>query len=149
VRNTLAAQPGDVLVLGAAGKMGPTLARMTRRALDEIGQNSRRVIAVARFSDPSARERMEADGIETIRCDLSDRAEIARLPDMPNVLFLAGQKFGTTGAPDLTWMMNTVVPAYVAERFCNGPGSRIVAFSTGCVYANAPVAQGGSLESDR
>jgi len=145
VLETLGALPGNVLILGVAGKMGPTLARMVRRALDTLGHTDRRVIGVARFSDPAARERLEASGVETVRCDLADRAEIARLPDAPNVVFMAGQKFGTTGAPDVTWMMNTVVPALAAERFA---GSRIVAFSTGCVYANTPVARGGSVETD-
>ena len=138
---------GDVLVLGAGGKMGPTLARMARRGLDEAGRGGQKVIAVARFSDPAARAGLEAGGVGTIAADLSDRAQIAALPDAANVIFMAGQKFGTSGAPDATWMMNSYVPALVAERYAPGR-ARIVAFSTGCVYANTPVGSGGSREGD-
>lgn len=143
----LAALEGDILVLGAGGKMGPTLARMARRALDEAGQSGRRVLAVARFSDPAARASLEAAGVVTVPADLSDRAQIAALPDAANVVFMAGQKFGTTGAPDATWMMNVYVPGLVAERYA-AIGARSVVFSTGCVYPNVPVGSGGSREED-
>lgn len=139
VRETLSRIKGDVLVLGAGGKMGLTLAWMLRDGLDRRA----RVIAVSRFSDRAARERFE--GIETISCDLLDREAVHQLPDAPNVFFLAGQKFGTESAPELTWMMNAVVPACVAEKF---PRSRIVVFSTGCVYPFVPVGSGGSREED-
>jgi nucleoside-diphosphate-sugar epimerase len=136
--------PGDVVVLGAAGKMGPSLARMLRRALDELGSRGR-VTAVSRFSSGSAEAELRNAGIDTVRCDLLDRAAVARLPDAPNVIFMAGQKFGTGDAPAITWAMNTVVPAIAAERFA---GSRVVAFSTGNVYPLTPVAGGGARETD-
>jgi len=141
---TLDSLDGDVLVLGVGGKMGPTLARMLRRGFD-LRNKTNAVIGVARFSDPEARERLEGEGVQTVRCDLTDRAAVEALPDAPNVLFMAGQKFGTTQAPEATWVMNTYAPALVAQRFA---GSRIVAFSTGSVYANVPVFSGGSRESD-
>lgn len=135
---------GDVLVLGVGGKMGPSLARMARRALDELGRADK-VIGVARFSHPAAREDLHKCGVETVRCDLMERAKVLRLPDAPNVLFLAGQKFGTSSGPELTWAMNTLAPAHVAERYA---ASRIVAFSTGCVYPLTTVSGGGSREED-
>lgn len=136
--------PGDVLVLGAGGKMGATTALMARKSLEVIGQGGR-VVAVSRFSDGSARRLLEDRGIETIAADLMDRDTVAALPDAPNVLFLAGQKFGTAGSPELTWALNTLVPANVAERYA---GSKIVAFSSGCAYPFVPVNSGGSRETD-
>ncbi|MES2460464.1 MAG: NAD(P)-dependent oxidoreductase [Armatimonadota bacterium] len=141
-----AALEGDILILGAGGKMGPSLSRMARRALDAAGRESQRVIAVARFSDPASRALLERSGIETVPADLSDRAQVAALPDAANVVFMAGQKFGTTEAPENTWMMNTYVPALVAERYAQA--KRLVAFSTGCVYPNMSVDSGGSREDD-
>jgi len=143
-RETVAALdacPGDIIVLGAGGKMGPTLARMAARAAN----GSRRVMAVSRWSSSGAERALNDAGVETLRCDLLDRGAVARLPDAPNVVFMAGQKFGTTGAPAMTWAMNTLVPAICAERYND---SRIVAFSTGNVYPLAPVSAGGSLEGD-
>jgi nucleoside-diphosphate-sugar epimerase len=142
---TLRRLDGDVLVLGAGGKMGPTLARMARRGLDEIGATRRKVIAVSRFSSPAAAAGLAAHGVETVSCDLLDRAAVARLPDAANVIFMAGQKFGTSDAPELTWVMNTLVPANVADRYRK---SRTVVFSTGCVYALADVGGPGSHEDD-
>lgn len=136
--------PGDVLILGAGGKMGPTLARMVRRAVDEVG-DGRRVMAVSRFSSPRAASELEARGVEAIRADLVDRDAVAALPDAPNVIFMAGQKFGTRELPALTWVTNVVVPAIAAERY---RGSRVVAFSTGNVYALSPTSGRGSRESD-
>ena len=136
--------PGDIVVLGVAGKMGLTLARMARRALDELGRKDK-VLGVARFSNPAAETELQSFGVETIRCDLLDRAAVQTLPDAPNVLFLAGQKFGTSSGPEQTWAMNTLVPAHCAERYAR---SRIVAFSTGCVYPLVPVLGGGARESD-
>ncbi len=134
----LALAPGDILVLGVAGKMGPTLARMAKRAAPE-----RRVIGVARFSDARAREALERAGIEAVPCDLLDREAMQALPRCPNVVFMAGMKFGSTGQQPLTWAMNVHVPALVAETFRQ---SRIVAFSTGCVYPFVPVDSGGPTE---
>jgi nucleoside-diphosphate-sugar epimerase len=138
----LARCPGDVVVLGAGGKMGPTLARMVRRA----STDGRRVIAVSRWSSRAAERALNDAGVETVSCDLLDRAAVAALPDAPNVIFMAGQKFGTTGAPALTWGMNTLVPANCADRYRD---SRIVAFSTGNVYPLTPIGLGGSRESDQ
>lgn len=145
VLDTLRRQSGDILVLGAGGKMGPTLARMARRALDELDQKQRRVIAVSRFSSAREAENLERHGVEVRRCDLLDRAAVEALPDAPNVIFMAGQKFGTSEAPERTWIMNTVLPSLVAERYAR---SRIVVFSTGCVYPLAPVNGPGSQEDD-
>jgi nucleoside-diphosphate-sugar epimerase len=142
----LARVPGDIIVLGAGGKMGPTLARMAARARDaEKGDAQRRVIAVSRFSAGSVQASLRAAGVETVSCDLLDRDAVARLPDAPNVVFMAGQKFGTHDAPSRTWMMNVAVPAICAERYA---GSRIVAFSTGNVYPLTPASGGGARESD-
>ena len=136
--------PGDVVILGAGGKMGPTVARMAARAANQIG-DGRRVFAVSRFGTPDVARALGAAGIETIVCDLLDRDAVARLPDAPNVIFMAGQKFGTSDAPATTWAMNTVLPAICAERF---RAARIVAFSTGNVYPLTPVAEGGARETD-
>ena len=135
---------GDVVVLGAGGKMGPSLARRVRRACDAAGVKSR-VLAVARFSEPGLRAALERDGIETIVCDLLDPTQVARLPRVPNVLFLAGRKFGSSGRPDLTWVQNVVVPAIVAAHFHD---SRIVVFSSGNVYPLVPPSSTGSTETD-
>ena len=143
VLDTLRSLEGDIMVLGAGGKMGPTLARMARRALDDIRRRERRVIAVSRFSSPKAARSLHEHGVETIPCDLLDRDAVGALPEVPNVIFMAGQKFGTSDAPELTWAMNTVVPAIVAGRFRH---SRIVVFSTGCVYPLMPVSGPGARE---
>ena len=142
--DALRATPGDILVLGAAGKMGPTLTRMAKRAVDALGRHDR-VIAASRFSSASAEQTLREAGIETVRCDLLDRSAVAALPDAPNVIFMAGQKFGTSDAPSSTWAMNVVLPSIAAERYAN---SRIVAFSTGNVYALSSVHGGGSREGD-
>ncbi|GGG35627.1 epimerase [Caldovatus sediminis] len=138
LRADLAAVPGDLLVLGAAGKMGPTLCRLAKRA-----DPARRVIAVARFSEPGLRERMESWGVECRAADLMDRAALAALPEAPNVVFMAARKFGSTGNEPLTWAMNVLLPAMVAERFA---AARIVFFSTGNVLPLVPVASGGADE---
>ncbi|HKW47656.1 MAG TPA: NAD-dependent epimerase/dehydratase family protein [Gemmatimonadaceae bacterium] len=136
--------PGDIVVLGAGGKMGPTLARMAARAAAQVG-DARRIFAVSRFSSPETARVLGSSGIETIACDLLDREAVAALPDAPNVIFMAGQKFGTDAAPETTWAMNTLVPAICAERY---RGARIVAFSTGNVYPLTAVAAGGAREGD-
>ncbi len=140
----MASMDGDLLILGAGGKMGPSLARLARRAADLAGARSKRVVAVARFSDPDLATQLLADGIETVQANLLDLGALDRLPDCPNVIFMAARKFGTTGAEHLTWAMNTYLPGRVSERFRE---SRIVAFSTGNVYPLRPVAQGGATES--
>jgi nucleoside-diphosphate-sugar epimerase len=145
VHDALKSFEGDVLVLGAGGKMGPTLARMVRRGLDAIGHTARRVIAVSRFSSPAAAAGLRAHGVETVACDLLDRDAVAALPDAANLIFMAGQKFGTSDTPEVTWAMNTLVPAHVADRYRS---SRTVVFSTGCVYPLSAVDGHGSHEDD-
>jgi hypothetical protein len=129
---------GDILVLGVGGKMGPTLARLAKRA-----DPARRVVGVARFSESGLREKLEGWGIECIAADLLDREAVAALPRVPNIVFMAGRKFGSTGHEDLTWAMNVLVPAMVAEVFHD---STIVAFSTGNVYPFVRIAEGGADE---
>ena len=146
-RETVAALdacPGDIIVLGAGGKMGPSLSAMIRRAADALG-DGRSVMAVSRFSSANVAERLEQQGIRVVRAELGDRAAIARLPDAPNVIYMAGQKFGTRDLPSLTWAVNTLIPAMIAERYA---ASRIVAFSTGNVYPLTPATGDGSREGD-
>jgi nucleoside-diphosphate-sugar epimerase len=135
---------GDLIILGVAGKMGPTLARMAKRASAAAGV-TRRIIGVSRFSNPVEEPALNAHGIETIKADLLDQAALDALPDAPNVLYMAGMKFGATGKEALTWAMNTYLPGMVCNRY---PESRIVAFSTGNVYGLKAVASGGSVETD-
>jgi len=140
----LAGLPGDVVVLGAGGKMGPSLARRVKRAADEAGV-PRQVSAVSRFSSPGLAAALQADGIATVECDLLDPAAVDALPDAPNVLFLAGMKFGATANPGLTWALNTIVPALVARRY---RASRTVVFSTGNVYPLVDPDSRGCTEKD-
>jgi len=135
---------GDTMVLGAGGKIGPTLAQRLQRALHVAG-NTSRVVAVSRFQSSDAQRELAESGVETIACDLLDAQSLGTLPLAENVLFLAGRKFGSAGDPDVTWAMNTVVPAQVAQHFRD---SRIVAFSTGNVYPFVFPEQGGCVESD-
>lgn len=141
---TLARLDGDIMVLGAAGKMGPSLARMAKRASDAAGTR-RRVIAVSRFQSPGSRESFERFGIETVAADLLDKDALAALPDAPNIVYMAGMKFGSTGNEPTTWGMNTFLPGMVCGRW---PGTRMVAFSTGNVYPLTPATLGGSRETD-
>ena len=136
----LDAVPGDIMVVGVGGKMGPTVARMAKRACP-----GRRVIGVARFTEPGLKSYLQSHGIETIAADLLDRKAVAELPRVPNIIFMAGRKFGSSGSESLTWAMNAHVPALVADHFRD---SRIVAYSTICVYPFALVAHGGSREED-
>jgi hypothetical protein len=129
---------GDIMILGVAGKMGPTLAGLAKAAAPD-----RRIIGVARFSDAGVKDSLRARGIETINCDLLDEAAIKALPKIPNIVFMAGRKFGAEGDLSLTWAMNSHVPALVAQGFAQ---SRIVAFSTGCVYPFVPVNGNGAAE---
>ncbi|HVX13578.1 MAG TPA: NAD(P)-dependent oxidoreductase [Pirellulales bacterium] len=138
-----ARSPGDIVVLGASGKMGPSLARMAKRASDAAA-TVRRVIGVARFSSGGEQE-LRSHGIETVRCDLLDEEQVARLPDAAHVVFMAGRKFGSTGGEPLTWAMNAWLPTLVCRRYRS---SRIVFFSTGNVYGLTPVAGNGSRETD-
>jgi dTDP-4-dehydrorhamnose reductase len=135
----LAAVDGDILVLGVGGKMGPTLATLARNAAPD-----RRIVAVARFTQPGLRKSLAARGIETIVTDLLDRSAVQHLPQVRNVIFMAGRKFGAGGALALTWAMNTYLPGVVAEAYRD---SRIVAFSTGCVYSFVEVKGPGATES--
>lgn len=135
---------GDVLILGAGGKMGPSLARRVHRAITETCSTSR-VVAASRFSSIAARANLDAAGIQTLACDLLDPARIAALPRCPYVLFLAGRKFGTRDRTDVTWATNTVIPARVAEHFWQ---SRMVVFSTGNVYPMVQTSSPGSTEGD-
>ncbi|HEV3262470.1 MAG TPA: hypothetical protein VG013_36800 [Gemmataceae bacterium] len=144
VVETLGRLEGDLVILGAGGKMGPSLARMAKRASDVAGKR-RRVIAVSRFSSGGLEARLRAHGIETLRCDLLDQAQLDGLPDAANVVYMAGMKFGSTGQPGLTWAMNAYLPGLVSTKYRR---SRIVAFSTGNVYGLSPVARGGSVETD-
>ncbi len=136
---------GDILILGAGGKIGPSISRMAKRASDQAG-TPRRIIAASRFSRLEAKSRLEASGVETIAIDLLDAQQLESLPDVKNVIYLAGFKFGSWGQPSLTWAVNSYVPGLVMDRFRN---SRIVAFSTGCVYGLSKVAMAGAIESDR
>ncbi len=135
----LAALAGDLIILGVGGKIGPTLARLAKRAAP-----ARRLVGVARFSETGLREKLAAQGIECIETDLLDRAQVEALPKLENVIFMAGRKFGASGNEDLTWAMNAHVPALVAEAFA---GSRIVAYSTGCVYPYVNIHHGGATEA--
>ena len=134
----LATIDGDIIVLGVGGKMGPTLAALAKRAAPH-----KRVIGVARFSDARLPEQLRAWGVEPLKCDLLDRTAVAALPRIKNVIFMAGRKFGETGSLDMTWAMNVLVPALVAEAFAD---SRIVVFSTGCVYPFVSVLHQGAKE---
>ena len=135
---------GDIVVLGVGGKMGPSLARMAKRASEAAGVR-RRVFGVSRFSSADLPGQLQRWGVEPVTCDLLDRAQLAKLPDAPNVVFMAGMKFGTSGMEARTWAMNTYLPGMVCERY---RGSRVVAFSTGNVYGLVPVTSGGSVEAD-
>ncbi len=135
---------GDVMVLGAGGKMGPSLARRAKRA-SEVAGVARRVFAVSRFSSERARQELEKAGVETISCDLLSTEQIKKLPACDNVLFMAGRKFGSTDRSDLTWAVNTLMPAYVVQHFA---AARIVVFSTGNVYPFVAADSGGSITTD-
>ena len=139
LESDLARASGDILILGVGGKMGPTLARMAKRAAP-----GRRVIGVARFSDKALRPKLEAHGVECIACDLLERDALERLPRAQNVVFMAGHKFGAAGHAAFTWAMNVGVPTMVADAFRD---SRIVAFSTACVYPYAEVTGRGAGEN--
>ena len=133
---------GDIIILGVGGKMGPGLANVAKQAIAKAGI-SKKVIGVARFSEPGLQKRLQKDGIETLNADLLNDDQLFALPDVKNVLYLAGTKFGTSGNEPFTWAMNAYLPGRVAQKFKN---SRIVVFSTGNVYPLVPVVGGGATE---
>src|SRR5690242_16412318 len=135
---------GDIIVLGAGGKMGPSLAKLAKRTAEEAGVR-KRIMAASQFTSEGARRDLEASGIEVLACDLLNPIEVGQLPGCENVLYLAGRKFGSTDRPDLTWAMNAIAPAIAAYHYRR---SRIVVFSTGNVYGLKDLASGGSRESD-
>lgn len=135
---------GPLMILGAAGKMGPSLALMVRRAAEAAGKQLE-IIAVSRFSSGGSRMWFEGHGIRTLSCDLLKREEVRKLPEAPDILYMVGLKFGTQQNPSMTWAVNTLVPAWVSERYAH---SRIVALSTGNVYPLVPVDRGGAKETD-
>lgn len=134
---------GDILLLGVGGKMGPSLAKLAQRAVRE-GSLKNKIIGVSRFSNAQARKELEDLGIETIAGDLLEESFLSSLPDCPNVIFMAGQKFGTSGNEPYTWAMNAYLPGRVGERYRD---SRIVVFSSGNVYPFVPVDDPGASES--
>ena len=136
--------PGPLLVLGAGGKMGPTLAVLAKRAA-ELAGHKLEVIAVSRFTDESSKRWLEARGVSTLSTDLLERDEMRKLPDAANIIYLVGLKFGTRENPSLTWAANTLAPTHVAERYAQ---SRLVALSTGNVYPLVPVSSGGAREEN-
>lgn len=144
VAEALSAVEGDIVLLGAGGKIGPSMARMARRALDEAG-SSARVIAVSRFSDPSTREQLRAVDVDVHIADLADPDGYSELPDAAAVFYLAAMKFGTTGQEHMTWWSNAAIPAMVADRYRRVPS---VVYSTGNVYPLVPVTSGGCVETD-
>jgi len=135
---------GPLMLLGAGGKMGPSMAMLARNALDAAG-NDAEVVAVSRFSDAGAESRLQDAGVRTLRADLLDEEQLQGLPDAPNVIYMAAMKFGATGKEGLTWAMNTYLPGRVAERYRD---ARIVAFSTGNVYPLTPITMAGPTEVD-
>ncbi|SFS68909.1 NAD-dependent epimerase/dehydratase family protein [Paenibacillus sp. BC26] len=139
----MASLEGDILVLGVGGKMGPSLAKLAVNALRRASARNR-VIGVSRFSNEETRRDLEAAGVETISCNLLDDQQLQQLPDARNIIYMAGNKFGTTGNEDFTWAMNAYLPGRVAEKYRN---SRIVVFSSGNVYPFSPPGLGGVSES--
>ncbi|GAA3732284.1 NAD(P)-dependent oxidoreductase [Leifsonia bigeumensis] len=135
---------GDIIVLGAGGKLGPSLVRLAVRAIDEAGTGAE-VIAVSRFAEPDARRAMETTGARVVVGDVSDELSLSSLPDAANVVYLVGAKFGSYGQEARTWATNAYLPGRIAERYA---GSRIAALSTGNVYPLVPVDGGGATEED-
>lgn len=135
---------GDIIILGISGKIGPSLALMAKRACDEAGVK-KRIVGVSLFDSPEQKKKIENTGIETIHGNLLESDFLKSLPTLKNVFYLAGMKFGSLDNLSLTWAVNSYLPALVVEHFKN---SKIVAFSTGCVYPLVPIGSGGSKESD-
>src|SRR5664279_2717811 len=134
---------GDIIILGVGGKMGPGLARVAKQAVGKAGIN-KKIIGVARFSEPGLKQQLQKEGIETISADLLNDDQLQALPEVKNVVYLAGTKFGTSGNESFTWAMNAYLPGRVAQKYKN---SRIVVFSTGNVYPLVPVVEGGATET--
>lgn len=139
VKDAVAKIDGDILILGIAGKMGPTLGELLVRA------GASKVIGVSRFSNPADQDDLNARGITTQKCDLLDDKALQALPDAPYIYLMAGHKFGATGNEALTWAMNTMLPGKVLQRF---PKSRIIYVSSGNVYKYTPVTSSGATEAD-
>lgn len=142
VVEAVAALDGDILILGVGGKMGPTLAKQAKLAIERAGI-TKKVIGVSRFSTPTVQEDLHAAGIKTITADLLSENSLQNLPEIENVILMAGRKFGSTGNESLTWAMNGYMPGRIAEKFRD---SRLVIFSTGNVYPLTPVVHGGATE---
>lgn len=143
VISAIASLEGDILILGVGGKMGPSLAKLAKRSID-CADIAKKVIGVSRFSTPGIQESLHEVGIETIVADLLSEKSLQSLPDVQNVIFMAGRKFGSIGNENLTWALNTYMPGRVAEKFRD---SRLVVFSTGNVYPLTPISHGGATES--
>jgi len=133
-----------LLLLGAGGKMGPSLAVLARRAAQQAG-HPLDIVAASRFTDAAARRWLEDHAIRTISCDLMDSDSLRQLPEAENIIYLVGLKFGTTQNPAVTWAINTLVPAHICERY---PHSRMVALSSGSIYPLVPVKNGGAVETE-
>ena len=136
---------GDIMILGAGGKMGPTLSVLAKNAIKAAGIE-KRVIAVSRFTDPIALDLLHSEGVETISADLLDAEALDALPEIENVIYMAGRKFGTDGKEYLTWAMNATLPAFVARKFKN---SNIVVFSSGNIYPIVPLSHGCCTEEEK
>ncbi|MBQ7399650.1 MAG: NAD(P)-dependent oxidoreductase [Clostridia bacterium] len=136
---------GDIMVLGAGGKMGYTLCVLAKNAIKKAGIE-KRVIAVSRFSDEYARNYLTGEGVEIISCDLLNLEQLRTLPDVKNIIYMAGRKFGTDGEEWKTWALNSTLPAFVCEKFKN---SNIVVFSSGNIYPIVPISSGGCTENDK
>lgn len=133
---------GDIMLLGIGGKMGPSMAQVAVRAIKAAGID-KKVYGVSRFSTTELRQELEEMGVHTIACDLLQEEELKKLPQVPNIIYLAGHKFGTTGNEDFTWAMNTYLPGMVASHF---KASHIVAFSSGNVLPFVPISDAGVSE---
>ena len=135
---------GDIMILGCGGKIGPSLAIKAKRAIDQAGLD-KNVIGVSLFDYPDAVRTMQDAGVHVIEADLSDAEALKSLPDIPNIIYMVGRKFGTYQDPSLTWAINVLLPARVCERF---PKANFVVFSTGNIYRYADIGSGGSCESE-
>ncbi|WP_096438590.1 NAD-dependent epimerase/dehydratase family protein [Alteribacter populi] len=142
--NEIVQLEGDIMILGVGGKMGPSLAQLAKNAVDKAGVN-KKVIGVSRFTSSEARLQLEESGIETISADLLNEEQLQALPDVKNIIYMVGKKFGTAGNESFTWAMNAYLPGRIAQKFQN---SRIVVFSSGNVYPLTPLTLGGATEQN-
>ena len=138
----LAELSGDIIVIGAGGKLGPSLVKLAANASQASGA-SRQIIAVSRFGSPGSEEQLRGPGIRTVATDVTDERALVELPDAENVVYLVGEKFGSTQSAASTWSTNAYLPGRIAERFA---GARIAALSTGTVYPMVPAESGGCTE---